>query len=216
MPAGGRHVPGRPGCGGGCRQALLRLRGIPWHHADRPVGEFVPGVRPHGPLHGSRSRLARALQLSEDNKVCGPGQLARPDLLTSCGILEDFPPEIRARLIAQAGAENVARGAGAGAVLEVDDTELRHQLVEAYGAKDLIFDSEVFSKTVKDDFGTLYRVEVPGDEDICVVKVLNATPEPDGTFQDYFLRVPPYVQTAREAVAWTFDMEEGYAPVAQT
>jgi hypothetical protein len=48
------------------------------------------------------------------------------------------------------------------------------------------------------------------------VKVLNATPEPDGTFQDYYLRVPPDVESAREAVAWTFDMEDGYAPVAQT
>jgi hypothetical protein len=143
-------------------------------------------------------------------------QLSRPNLLTSREILEDFAPEIRARLIADAGAENVARGAGAGAVLEVDDTELRRKLLEAYGPKNLIFDSDVFPKTEKDDFGTLFRIEVPGDEDICVVKVLNATPEPDGTFQDYFLRVPPDVKTAREAVAWTFDMEEDYAPVAQT
>jgi len=143
-------------------------------------------------------------------------QLARPDLLTCCEILEDFAPEIRSLLIEEAGAATIARGAGAGAVLDVDDLELRHQLIEAYGPKDLIFDSDVVSKTVKDDFGTLFRVEVPGDEDICVVKVLNATPEPDGTFRDYFLRVPPDVTSAREAVAWTFDIEEGYEPVAQT
>ncbi len=38
-----------------------------------------------------------------------------------------------------------------------------------------------------------------------MVKVVNSTPEPDGSFKDYFLRVPPTCQTALEAVAWTFD-----------
>jgi hypothetical protein len=181
-----------------------------------PFGLPGAGGSPPGLAFAFRSGLVErfwhGIRVSKDVAR----QLARPDLLTSCEILEDFSPEIRVHLIAEAGAQKIARGAGAGAVLEVEDTELRHQLVEAYGAKDLIFDSEVYSKTVKDDFGTLFRVEVPGDEDICVVKVLNATPEPDGTFQDYYLRVPPHVGSAREAVAWTFELEEGYAPVAQT
>ena len=33
---------------------------------------------------------------------------------------------------------------------------------------------------------------------------MNSTPEPDGTRRTYFLRVPPQMRTAREAVAWTF------------
>ena len=39
-----------------------------------------------------------------------------------------------------------------------------------------------------------------------LVEVLNATAEQDGTRKTYFLRVPPTVRTAREAVAWTFGM----------
>jgi hypothetical protein len=143
-------------------------------------------------------------------------QVDRPDLLTCCEVLEDFAPEIRAHLVAELGARTVARGAGAASVLNLTDMELRRQLIEAYGPKDLIFDSEVYPRTVNDDFGTLFRVKVSEDEDICVVKVLNATPELDGTFRDYFLRVPPNLQTPQEAVAWTFEIEEGYAPVAQT
>ena len=41
-----------------------------------------------------------------------------------------------------------------------------------------------------------------------VVEVVNATPEPDGSYRRYFLRVPPQVRTAREAVAWTFGFED--------
>jgi hypothetical protein len=50
-----------------------------------------------------------------------------------------------------------------------------------------------------------------------MVKVANSTPEADGSFKDYFLRVPPNMERARQAVAWTFDMDENeYAPEVQT
>ena len=50
-----------------------------------------------------------------------------------------------------------------------------------------------------------------------MVKVVNSTPEPDGSFKDYFLRVPPDMQTAHQAVAWTFDKTVAtYQPVLQT
>lgn len=34
----------------------------------------------------------------------------------------------------------------------------------------------------------------------------NATAEADGTFKEYFLRVPPSITRARDAVVWTFGM----------
>ena len=37
----------------------------------------------------------------------------------------------------------------------------------------------------RDDFGILYRKNIPGDEPLMVVKVLNAIAEPDGIFKDY-------------------------------
>jgi hypothetical protein len=39
-----------------------------------------------------------------------------------------------------------------------------------------------------------------------MVEVVNSTPEPDGSRKTYFLRVPPTIETAREAVAWTFGL----------
>lgn len=62
------------------------------------------------------------------------------------------------------------------------------------------------------EFGTLYKKHIEGDpEDLLMVKVVNATPEPEPDengnpiYKDYFLRVPPTVKTAQEAVEWTFD-----------
>jgi hypothetical protein len=50
-----------------------------------------------------------------------------------------------------------------------------------------------------------------------MVEVVNATPEPDGTYATYLLRVPPTMRTAKQAVAWTFDMtEDDYHLAAQT
>lgn len=64
-----------------------------------------------------------------------------------------------------------------------------------------------------DEYGSLYRKELRHDEPLLIVRVTNATPEADGTFKDYFLRVPPHIETAKEAVAWTFGLtEREYAP----
>jgi hypothetical protein len=51
-----------------------------------------------------------------------------------------------------------------------------------------------------------------------MVRVDNSTPEPDGSRKPYWLRVPPTVQSAREAVAWTFGVEhpEQYQPLRET
>jgi len=37
---------------------------------------------------------------------------------------------------------------------------------------------------------------------------LDVTPEPDGTYKQYFLQVPPTVRSARQAVAWTYGLTE--------
>ena len=44
-----------------------------------------------------------------------------------------------------------------------------------------------------------------------------STPEPDGSYKWYCLRVPPEVTTAREAIAWTFGVpEQEYEPDKET
>ncbi len=50
-----------------------------------------------------------------------------------------------------------------------------------------------------------------------MIEMVKRTPEPDGSFKRYWLRVPPKTRTAREAVAWTFNMPaERYAPEIET
>jgi hypothetical protein len=97
-----------------------------------------------------------------------------------------------------------------------ENTELRRVLLERYGFDRYLHDS---GATVihADDVGTLYRAEIPGDEPLVMVSVLNSTAEPDGSRKPYFLRVPPDITTARQAVAWTFGTDaDRYQPVLET
>jgi hypothetical protein len=89
-------------------------------------------------------------------------------------------------------------------------------MIERYGQAKYLGESGA-AQIHSDEFGVLYQKPIADDEPLVMVKVVNSTPEPDGTFKDYFLRVPPTVKTAREAVAWTFEKEaDAYAPAAQT
>jgi len=58
----------------------------------------------------------------------------------------------------------------------------------------------------EDDTGILWRRSWQADS-WAVVEVINATPEPDGTRKHFFLQVPAHLNTAREAVAWTYGLE---------
>ncbi len=99
-------------------------------------------------------------------------------------------------------------------VVRQPNVEMRRVLLERYGYERYV--RTVGSRVHSDDWGTLWRAPLFGDEPLVMVQVLNATPEPDGRFKDYFLRVPPSVSTAHEAVAWTFGASrESYAPQVQ-
>jgi hypothetical protein len=94
----------------------------------------------------------------------------------------------------------------------IQNAETRRVLIERYGQARYLQESGA-QEIQKDDFGTLYKKEIPGDEPLVMVKVVNSSPEPDGSFKEYFLRVPPQVETAEQAVAWTFGFEAGdYLP----
>lgn len=53
-----------------------------------------------------------------------------------------------------------------------------------------------------DLFGELWETEIKGDR-WRFIKVVNGSPEPDGTYKNYILTVPPDTETCREGVAWT-------------
>lgn len=90
-------------------------------------------------------------------------------------------------------------------ILNEPNAELRRMMLERYGLAR--FRGEARSlKLHQDRWGTLWVVPVPRGEPIVTVEVVNATPEPDGTFRHYELRVPPNMRTALQAVAWTFGL----------
>jgi len=124
---------------------------------------------------------------------------------------------------------------------EEKNVEVRRVLIERYGLDRYMKDSQA-ELLHRDATGLLYRKQVTGDEPITMVRVLNSTPEPEGTlsrdealvtfgeaaraalhtpagarFKEYMIRVPPNMTTAHEAVAWTFSLTgEEYHPALET
>ena len=102
-------------------------------------------------------------------------------------------------------------------IQQEQNAEIRRIKIDRYGQSRYLMDSG--AKLVhEDDWGQLYKTELDNDEPLVMVKVVNSTPEPDGSYKDYFIRVPPTCSTALEAVAWTFGKEpsEYKTLVAQT
>lgn len=98
------------------------------------------------------------------------------------------------------------------------NVEIRRALIEIYGAEHYLRESNaecIDSKTLNNRVYRLYHLTMPGDEPIHMIKVTNATPEPDGTFKDYWLRVPPHIIDAIDAVAWTFNLANWEYPALQ-
>ena len=97
-----------------------------------------------------------------------------------------------------------------------DNAEIRRVMLEHYGYDRYLRDAGARQMDT-DETGTLWWLDLPGDEPLVMVEVVNATPEPDGTSRIYWLRVPPRTRTAREGVAWTFGLTaEEYQPLIQT
>ena len=87
-------------------------------------------------------------------------------------------------------------------------------MIDRFGVQRYLQDSQ---KVHVDEYGTLWRMDLPDDEAIVVVQVTNSTPEIDGSFKDYWLRVPPTITRAREGIAWTFGLSEmDYQPEVMT
>jgi len=98
------------------------------------------------------------------------------------------------------------------AIEDEANLEVRRVMLNKFGQERYILESN--SEVVHaDDFGTLYRKDMGEDEPLMMVKVVNSTPEPDGSFKDYFIRVSPTayggLKTARAAVASTWRKADG-------
>ena len=97
-----------------------------------------------------------------------------------------------------------------------ENAELRRVMLEVYGFERYIAEAGA-TLVDRDTMGVLWRIDMPGDEPVLMVEVVNSTPEPDGTSRTYWLRVPPRTRTAREGVAWTFGLTAAeYQPAKET
>jgi hypothetical protein len=81
--------------------------------------------------------------------------------------------------------------------------QLRHCMIERMGAERCLRETGG-TLVATDSCGRLWHCPLDGQQ--AVVEVENGSPEPDGSRRHYFLYVPPAMQTAREAVAWTYGM----------
>ncbi|MER6812879.1 DUF6745 domain-containing protein [Spirillospora sp. NPDC000708] len=97
-----------------------------------------------------------------------------------------------------------------------ENAELRRVMLEIFGYDRYL--AETGARPLhQDETGVLWSIDLPGDEPVVMVEVVNSTPEPDGTHRTYYLRVPPSTRTARAGVAWTFGVDEAdYRPQKQT
>lgn len=91
------------------------------------------------------------------------------------------------------------------------NVEVRRIMIERYGVDRYILDSEaevISEEAFRGRDYLLYSQAQVSDEALVMLKVTNATPEPDGSFKDYWIRVPPTTESVMEALAWTFNMQE--------
>jgi hypothetical protein len=130
--------------------------------------------------------------------IVPPFVIRRPDLITTTAIDQEQNAEVRRAMIERYRHGEEVHGAAA-FIRDAGGRRLDHD--ERYGT--------LWRRVIRGDA----ERRTPGDEPIVMLEVVNRTPEPDGSFKRYWLRVPPTMRTAREAVAWTFNMRaEQYAP----
>jgi hypothetical protein len=93
-----------------------------------------------------------------------------------------------------------------------ENVEARRIIQERMGAR---FVDEIGGRFIDGGtHGVLYEVDLPGDPEQVARYVQVADPS---TGHEYYLRVPPTIQTAEEAVAWTFGVSaDEYRPAQES
>lgn len=99
---------------------------------------------------------------------------------------------------------------------EQSNAEVRRVMISKFGESKFLLKSKA-KIIAKDEFGELYSRKMLNDEALTMIRVLNSTPEPDGSTKIYWLRVPPWVKTPQEGIGWTFNLKEkDYMPSFMT
>jgi hypothetical protein len=102
-----------------------------------------------------------------------------------------------------------------------ENAEVRRVKIERYGFERYLRDGG-FTCIQQDDFGKLWQKAGTNrlngvDPALTFLEVVNATPEPDGTYKRYVLPTRNTVRSAHEAVARSFGLElHEYSPEVET
>ena len=92
-------------------------------------------------------------------------------------------------------------------IIEEKNVEIRRVMIELYGLSNFLQDARTI-KIATDQWGELYRRDISNDEPLVMVKLVNTTPEKDGTHKNYFHRVPPSTQTPHQALAYIYQTDD--------
>jgi hypothetical protein len=106
-------------------------------------------------------------------------------------------------------------------IIDEENAELRRIKLELMTYEKFIKESKAktLDRGEPGDESALYKVDLGEEaEPVTILQVINSTAEADGSFRKYFLRVPPNMESVRQAVAWTFcfDNPEDYKPEVET
>jgi hypothetical protein len=101
-------------------------------------------------------------------------------------------------------------------ILGERNAELRRVMMERFGYERLLEAANAIELDRDQDVGgerRLLRIPLEGDEDLVCVSV-----QCPSTGHKFILRVPPSIQTCRQAVAWTagYDNPDDYKPAVET
>jgi len=99
-----------------------------------------------------------------------------------------------------------------------NNAEVRRALMGVFG-EDRFLREIGATALAEDEFGALWEIRWPEErrEPTRMVRVINSTPEPDGSSKVYFLQVPPTTKTPHDGVAWSFGLDaETYSPEVET
>jgi hypothetical protein len=87
------------------------------------------------------------------------------------------------------------------------NAEVRRVMLDKFGLDRFIKESGAKLIDSDEKIGDLYVAEFEDDEALAMVRLINSTPETDGTSKEYWMRVTPGAKTAREAVAWMHPLD---------
>lgn len=103
-------------------------------------------------------------------------------------------------------------------VLDHKNSEVRYVGMKIIGMDKVLSHSstKIVHKDEEKDM-ILFQFDGGLSEPVSYLKVVNSTQEPDGTYKNYYLCVPPSMKTCKQAVAWTFKLKEKeYKPTQET